>query len=254
MIPTPSLQSIYTALDASLGETTRRVVKRVPIEEFGFMVAGSAPRTRYRNEVVEERHVQWSKLVGILCAPPSSKAAKDEILASLDYFHHRSGLFVDFFCVGYERPTTTSGASLRPAATMVAGHEWQFDAQEFNLTREQLERECNWTFSGETDLILAVARKDRSGRAWVDYSCAIACNLEEMVRDGAISSVRSFFETIFRFGQKHKGDDPVWTLSDQLGIAQGGQLLQEAILTLLPEVVRRRYKSAKHLAIRDVSR
>jgi hypothetical protein len=253
MIATKSFESIQNALDRSLGERTVKVVKRVPIVELGFMIAGAAPRTRYRNEVVYETHMQSSKLVGILCAPPRSTAAKDEILASLDYFHHRSGYFVDFFCIGYDR-RGHSNADVRPAATVVDGRDWNFSEKDFNLTRSQLEGACKWTFSGEADLILAVARKSDSGKAWIDYSCAIACNLEAMVRDGAISSVRSFFESIFRFGETFDGEDPVWKLSDKLGISQGGHLLEEAVLTLLPDVVKRQYKSAKHFAIRDVSR
>lgn len=254
MNPTRSVQSIYDRLNESLGETTRRVVKRVPVLEMGLIVAGRPPRQRYTTEVVEERHTQWSKLVGVLLCPPSSKAGKEEILPSLDYFHHRSGLFVDFFCVGYRPRMGDESDSPPTPVTRVGGKDWYFDARDFDQTRRQLEFESRWRFSGETDLLLAVARKEQAGRAYIDYSCAIACNLEEMGRDGAIASVRGLFEKIFRFGEDYQGDDPVWALSDQLGLEQGGTLLQEAILKLVPEAVQKRYKAAKHFAIANVSR
>src|ERR1700682_4350886 len=101
----------------------------------GLIVAGRPPRTQYRTEVVEERTEQWAKLVGILFCAPSSKVGKDEILPNLAYFHHRSGMFVDFFCVGYEE-------SNDPQCVAVVGNsKWNFNAQDFTACLAQLERD-----------------------------------------------------------------------------------------------------------------
>lgn len=246
------MDHVIRTADACLGVHTRRVLKRVPIPELGFLVAGQVPRTRYTTEIVEERTEQWSKLVGVLACPPSSPLGKSEVLPNLDYFHHRSSYFVDMFCIGYI-PSSTVRQSSPPVAT-VGGQNWSFENFAFDGCRRDLEQDTKWRYSGETDLILAVARKDANRNAWIDYSCAISCNLEQMLRDGAITSVRSFFERVFRAGQAYQGQDPVWELSDALGLKVGGSMLVESILALLPEKVRSSYKAAQHFAVRDVSR
>lgn len=254
MLNSQPLDEVYRSIDKSLGVKTRHVTKRVPITEFGYMIPGQSPRTRYRTEVAQEQVEQWSKLAGILFCTPTSKLGKDEILPNLDYFHHRSAQFVDFFCVGYSRvrPHTERVNTSQPVAT-VNGKAWNFSSSDFNQCRARVEAESKWRYSGETDLLLVVARKPKNDIAYLDFSCAIACNLEEMARDGAISSARAFFEKIFRFGEQYGGIDPVSKLSDQFGLAAGGTLLQESILTLLPEQVRKQYNAVKHLAVADVS-
>lgn len=255
MIPTMSLHDVHRFIDTSLGVRTRSVSKRVVVQDLGFMVPGRPTTPRYKTEIVEERTEQWTKLVGVLFCAPSSKTAKDEILPSLDYFHHRSGQFVDFFCVGYGTHPGDGPDESRPIPVSVVDNaQWRFSAQEFNKCREEFECLTKWRFSGETDLILVVARKSRSGEATLDYSCAIVCNLEGMLRDQAIPSVRSFFEKLCQFGEQFAGSDPVWKLSDKLGVQSAKDLLEDAVLTLLPETVRKRYKAAKHFSVSNVAR
>lgn len=50
-----------------------------------------------------------TRMVGLLFAPREARLAKDEIVPSLDYFHHRSGHNIDFFCAGYSRYGFTHG-------------------------------------------------------------------------------------------------------------------------------------------------
>lgn len=255
MIPSRSLEQIAASIDSGLGVKTRRVTKMVLDQSLGLMVPGQAPSLRYTTKVVEERTEQWSKLVGILFCMPASKPGKEEILPNLDYFHHRSALFVDFFCVGYEakNPSDAIDSNKQPVAT-VNKQQWTFDAAEFNLCRAQLESEIQWRYSGETELLLAVARKVKGSTASLDYTSVVACNLEEMNRDAAFGSIRAFFEKIFQFGEQYKGTDPVWQLSDKFGLSGGGNLLVEAVLSLLPEVLKKQYKASKHFVVKDVSR
>lgn len=220
----------------------------------GLVIDGSPRGTGYRTEIIEQQTFQWSKLVGVLFCMPSSQPGKEEILPGLD-FHYRSGFFVDFFCIGYGPASLPQpGLIPTPGVATVKSVEWFFNASEFNACRADFESATKWRYSGETDLLLVVARKPQDGGlVQLDYSCALACNPEAMKRDGAITSVRAFFEAIFRFGEKCKDDDPVWALSDKFGIAAGGGALQEGLLSLLPETVAKQYKSIRHLAVTDIS-
>lgn len=44
---------------------------------------------------------QPRRMLGFLFARPDLPLARDEIVPSLNYFHHRAGDKIDFFCVGY---------------------------------------------------------------------------------------------------------------------------------------------------------
>ena len=54
--------------------------------------------------------------------------------------------------------------------------------------------------------------------------------------------------------EDYDGNDPIWHLSDKYGMKIGARTLEEAILSLLPEGVRKGYRAAKHFAITDISR
>lgn len=253
MLPANSLEDIVAALEESLGEITEYVPRFSVSTDVGLLIPGGPPDAAFDWD--EVTRVQWSKIVGVLFCSPTSKLGRDEVVPHLDYFHHRSALFVDFFCVGYGAhwPASHMPGEARIVAE-VDGTQWVFSPQHFNATRAQLERAARWQYSGETDLLLAVARQPSAGSARLDFSTAIACNLEAMVRDEAITSARAFFEQIFRFGEAYDGADPVHLLSDRMGLKAGGNFLLEAVLTLVPEAVRKGYRQARHFAVSDVSR
>lgn len=250
-----TIQAIHQTLDCSLGVTTRRSVRRLPAPDMGLVRPGMPENIRYEEKPVDIKTEQTSKLVGILFCLPSTKPAKDEILPNLNYFNTRSSDFVDFYCVGYGTKSENYLVNKPDQAVgKINNVEWYFNDNEFDTCRRQIENECKWRFSGETDLLLIAAKKINEDPAFLDYACAISCNLEQMARDQAITSIRAFFESIFRFGENFKGNDPVWRLSDNLGIGAGGSMLRKAVLNLLPKPARELYIEARHIVVSDVSR
>lgn len=106
---------------------------------------GDAFRYRYRDgEVANVR------MVGILFAPAEVRLARDEIVSSLDYFHHRSGNHIDFFCAGYSRYGFTPGE--RPVTTDEP--PWMFSLDAYHRFQREIERLSRWRYSGEADLLL----------------------------------------------------------------------------------------------------
>jgi|688.fasta_scaffold41113_2 hypothetical protein len=198
-------------------------------------------------------------IVGLLFSSPTSKLAKDEILPNLEYFHHRSGDLADFLCVGYSSSQIeVSSSPLSQVVATVNSRNWHFSPADFNKSRAEVESHTRWRFSGETDLLLVTAQpismSETVPQYVLDFSSAIACNLEQMIRDGAIQSARGFFEKIFQLIETQQSSDSVMSLSDKFGIVAGGKLLEESILSLLPIVVRKRYNSTKHFAVCNVSK
>lgn len=68
---------------------------------------------RYR---YQDREVGGIRMVGLLFAPPEARLARDEIVPSLDYFHHRSGTT----STSSEPATTVMGTA---SARRTGGHE-----------------------------------------------------------------------------------------------------------------------------------
>jgi hypothetical protein len=188
-------------------------------------------------------------MVGLLFVPDQARLAKDEIVPSLDYFHCRSGDHIDIFCAGYSRYCFTPDE--RKVTEDVP--PWMFSTEAFNRFRHEIEHRSRWRYSGEADLLLMNGRRENDESAILDFKSAIVCDLDRMIRDQAIHSVRRFFEDVFRFVESVKTPDPTWGFSDEMGVRIGGSALKRVILSLLPKDLGADYRRAEHFAIRDVS-
>lgn len=193
-------------------------------------------------------------MVGLLFASPHAPLAKTEIIPRLNYYHHRSGEHINFFCAGYAEGWPGKQIDGR-TYDKTEKEGWVFSDEKFNDLRREIESMSRWKYSGDTDLILTNAHYDHGSRsAYLDFSAAIVCKLDEMKSDGAIASVASFFEDIFRYAEKAGGDDPTWGFSDSRGLAVAGSALKKFILSLLPKELGKDVKRIEHFAIRDISK
>ena len=123
------------------------------------------------------------------------------------------------------------------------------------MFREYVERETKWRYSGDVDLILANAQLNRStNHSFIDFRSSIACQLDEMLKDGLISSVGSFFEKVFQYTDTQPDNDPAWGLSDHLGLTLGKSALVGLVSKLLPKGVTQALKAGNQLAIRSLAK
>lgn len=110
-----------------------------------------------------------------------------------------------------------------------------------------------WRYSGGCDLLLANSRFDSSKEeAYIDFSTSVVCQLDQMKRDGAIISVETFFEDVFRFGEDASGDDPTWGFSDRMGSKVAVSAFKRLILSLIPKKLGEDVTRAAHFAITDI--
>ncbi len=251
MSPPPSVSAIRENFQAALEPHT--VTTQVPEldRNVGFVTTTLSGQMRWRT--VRVRIDQESKLAGILFFLPESKTAKDELLPSLDYLNERTGALVDLYCAGYGCDWPTGYRADQKVQLTIDGHDWSFSPKAFNDLRRELSELTSWKYSGETDLLLFTARRDASSDGYFSPKPALACNLEQMARDGAFTSVRAFFERITNLTERYEGSDPVSYLSDSFGVRLGGHYLWEAILSVLPKTLRDFYQAGKHFAVRDIS-
>jgi hypothetical protein len=192
------------------------------------------------------------RMVGFLFAPPEARLAREEVIPGLGYFHYRSGDNIDFFCAGYRR----YGPDPKHGESPVTDDDppWLFNLRLYDQFRRQIQQLSTWRYSGEADLLLMNARFDEGGgNVSLDFTSAIACDLDRMIKDGAIQSVRRFFEDIFKFAETAQVADPTWGFSDEQGLRTAGSALKRVVLSLLPRQIGDDYRRAEHFAIRDIS-
>lgn len=185
--------------------------------------------------------------VGILFCRPEIDFVKKEILSSLNYLHHRSGDNINFFCCGYGAywPDKSN------VVTTIDSVDWLFSDKKFVNLIEEFESKTNWQYSGETDFLLLdiVPSNDNT----LNIQNALVCNLEQMQKDNAFSSVRSFFENLIRFYASSENKSTL-AYSDIQGINKGLEFLKDSILNHLPLDLGKLYRSAGNYVVRDITK
>ncbi|WP_434150143.1 hypothetical protein ACR2R6_01260 [Methylocaldum gracile subsp. desertum] len=252
MIDAQSIQNITKRISSTLPRTVT-ITKREPIVEIGFMTTFNVNRpARYQTVKIQE--TRNSKLVGILFCHPKSSLAKSEIIEHLPHFHVRSGEAVDFFCIGYGAYWPPEHFADQKPVVTIQGVDWLFSESAFSSVVDEFESETSWKYSGETELILLTARKQHNGMTILDYDTAIVCNLEAMSQAKAFSSVRSFFEAIFKFAKSNNQEELTWELSDQNGVRLGKLAIKDSVISVLPKSLGDAYQRGEHFAVRSIAK
>jgi hypothetical protein len=171
----------------------------------------------------------------------------------IDYWHHRSDYYTDFFCPGYEADLPV-GTDRTEVAT-VGGRKWFFSNCAFVTFLEQLEAQTSWRYSGGCELLVTNARYDAAqDKASLDLSSAIAVDLEGAKQDKAFRDVTGLCEAIFEFAKKlnEATDDPCWEFSDRQGLRIVKGSLKEFLLNYLPKWLKPEARKAFHFATRNL--
>jgi hypothetical protein len=209
-------------------------------------VLGEAFRERYKRRDVN--------LTGVLFARPASAFAKKEVLPHIDYWHHRSDNYTDFFCPGYQ-PFTPNMSGDSVTVLTVGGLNWGFSNLAFVAFLEQFEPYTSWHYGGGCELLVANARYNpEQGTASLDLSSAIAIDLEFAYRDKAFRDVSGLCEAIFQFAKNlnEASSDPCWEFSDQLGLRVVKGSLKEFLLHYLPKWLTPEARKAFYFATRNL--
>lgn len=246
--------SLNTIRNRIKGQLPREIVvfRKEPVNEISFMTPQQMNKP-VRYQTVRSTEERGSKLVGILLCHPGSPLAKSEILEHLPFFHVRSGEAIDFFCAGYGAYWPPNHHIDSKEVTEIDGEKWLFSNEAFNQVIEEIEDESKWRYGGETELLLIPVTKSNDGEVTFQYDYSIVCNLEAMAKDGAFSSVRAFFDRIFRFAKSKSASDSTWEFSDKLGVEVAGGVLKDFIISLLPKQLKSGYKKASHYAVKNLA-
>lgn len=206
---------------------------------------------RYRNKGVA--------LTGILLARPEDSLTKDEILPNLDFWSHRSGEWVDFFCVGYLPRWFADSTSGLPAVVTVGNGEWAFARTAFVELLTDIESATGVEYDGSPCLLLLNCYYEGTrNRARLDYSRIVWINFREAISEKAISTPTQLAEYVFQFAKGANAHprakpsaDPVWEFSDGIGRRILKRSVVDALLGFLPDAIRPNAKRAIHFVVKE---
>lgn len=203
----------------------------------------------------ERRHNRRDvNITGILIARPETPTTKEEIIPHLNYWHYRSDVYTEFFCVGYTPHNSSDILQTKPLARVENGG-WYFSDQAFTEVVDEIERQTNWHYNSRTYLIITNSRYDRvSGKACLDFSGAMVVDIANAIKDESISSASELADALFGFAKRINEDvnDPVWEFSDSQGLHVLRKSLKHYLLKLLPESLQQPTRQAIHFVARDI--
>ncbi|MBU1052854.1 MAG: hypothetical protein KKC46_03360 [Proteobacteria bacterium] len=203
-----------------------------------------------RNAMAEiNKKVKRHNFIGVIFCNPNTIFCKNEILLNLNYFHHRSGKHINFFCCGYGNFWPEGLYQDQQVVASIDGMAWYYSDQAFVYVLNEFEKTTTWRYSGENELLLLDVSPPIDDK--LNINSAIVCNLEIMNRDKAFTSVRSFFEDIIRYSATNENANG-WQFSDRKGGEAAKNYLKEAILSLLPKTLQDTYKKAENYAVRQI--
>lgn len=191
------------------------------------------------------------RLIGILFAPLGAPLTASAIIPRLSQYHWRSGAAMDIFCAGYAH-AGSPGVQIDSTFETVLdkgpdGITWLFSQRSFDDVRAYVENLSGWHNSGEVDLLLVMGRQDPGQAVPVlDWRSGVAIALDDAINDGAIRSVATFMEQLFR----HAADNPIKPRLGGFIMAASGKLaaatLVDVLLGALPVDLRPLWKKGRH--------
>lgn len=131
--------------------------------------------------------------VGIMFARPSSKVVQERILCDIEYFHHRSGKYINFYFSGYGAYWNEEKYVDKKDICTVDNVTWSFSSKMFSNFVNELERISKWEYGGGTELLILEYVSDM-----LDFSRAMLVPIDEIIEEAGREKLSRIIESIFR--------------------------------------------------------
>lgn len=179
--------------------------------------------------------------IGILLARPKQELTEKEILPNLEYFHHRSGEAIHFYCGGYGRYWYKDGRLYNDAINVTEDKgywgdiPWKFSPQAFVHLVEEIELESEWKYSGGVELLLLNTWVNGYNELVIDFDTLLSINLTKACKDKVVEDIQHLFEEIFRIARNQKENLSVSSLKSSLTKSSFTRSAKEGLLKLVPK-------------------
>lgn len=127
---------------------------------------------------LNEKYGSEDRVVCLLILDPTNDDAVGKyIYRRFEYFHVRTGEYLDFFCPGFDRESKKR----------------RFDVRSFVEFIQQVEELTEWKYYGGTNLLLL-----QYSEGELRFDCVYDLNFTRMMVDGFITDYKSFIEGFIR--------------------------------------------------------
>jgi hypothetical protein len=177
--------------------------------------------------------------------------ARAESRDFLRWYNQRSGKFLKVYVAGFEAEwnpeKTVTQEAIRQAYNLVS----------FDAARSSVANATKWRYSGDADLLIVAAKyisiTQEITQASLDFSSALCINLDDIRKQEGIPSISNFLESLFQFLEESEHENAASGFSDKEGLKIAGAAIEDWFYSLLPKAISKQAKTAKRLAIRDIS-
>ncbi len=200
----------------------------------------------YQNMLKEiKRSELLEDTIGILITRPDLETGKD-IINSLGYYHHLTGKNINFFLPGFGAYWPDEMYPDQENVVTIDHATWSFSNMMFVDFIHELEEITTWKYTGESELLL-ISYHDQ----FLDFSVASQFWLDQMLKDGVISSTSSFFTQLARLAKKNNSVSSMRRMS---GLANISKSLIDEFVDSLPKYLSHTIREGKYYIARDFSK
>lgn len=189
------------------------------------------------NQVVEDT-------IGILLTRPDLDVGKS-ILNSLNYYHHLSSYNMNFYLPGYGAYWYETYPDGR-VVTQIDGIDWYFSDKMFVSFISELEKYSKWEYSGESELLMLEYKG-----GILSYDNVMQFYLDNMMRDGVIVSIPSFFQQLFKLCKR---DEALKSIRNTFVKGKLVQVTTDAVLHNIPKSLADIFIQEKYFRMKNCSR
>jgi hypothetical protein len=136
-------------------------------------------------------------VVGFLIAPKDAEKVNTDILPNLDYWYYRTGNNLHIYCLGYYSRLNQYNENTEPLVS-VHGQNWYYNNEVFVNEVKKLEKNCNYEYNGEIDLILLPLSLENNQYKINYKNVNIYYNLVQLCNQNNALSIRSWFEKFIK--------------------------------------------------------
>ena len=197
--------------------------------------------------VTQHRNGTPDGLKAILLAPKFNKKSFDDVIQRIEYLNNRTGKTLHFYCAGYGayQPDIADTEKLNTNFTYNPnGIPWTFSQKQFADFVDDLEKESNWTYSGNTEIIILENQEN--------FKNCIVLKIDEMIKDNIIGSVNEIIEALIQYSRKNDSIQKISLM--EIGKVTGEETVK-GILSLLPkpfEYLWNIWNKGKHYTLVDL--
>lgn len=184
-------------------------------------------------------------IVGILITRPDLITG-EEIVRSLNYYHHLTSNNIDFYLPGYGAYWNSVKYPDMTVVTIIDGIEWYFSNKAFVEFIENLEDKSSWQYTGESELLL-ISYHNKT----LDFSEVVLFHLDKMLTDNTISSISAFVTQLNRLLKINRS---TWLFSLQEGTKCIVETFIKEIVNQLPTYISKPLSRGRHYLCQDFSK